>query len=130
MDRLSGKVAIITGAAGGQGEAEARLFAAEGARVVITDIQDRGAEVAAELGDVAVFLRHDVSDETAWTHVLTETLRRFGKVDVLVNNTGMFNPKPMMETTAAEIEAHFKVNQLGVFLGMQAVAAPMTAAKA
>jgi short-subunit dehydrogenase involved in D-alanine esterification of teichoic acids len=81
MGRLSGKVAIITGAAGGQGEAEARLFVAEGARVAMTDIQERGKQVAAELGDAALFLHHDVSDSAAWTRVVSETLRRFGKLD-------------------------------------------------
>ncbi len=128
MDRLSGKVAIITGAAGGQGEAEARLFVAQGARVVITDIQDQVEQVAADLGEGAVFLKHDVSDSAAWAQVIAETLRRFGKVDALVNNAAMFNPKPLVETSAAEMEQHFRINQLGVFLGMQAVIEPMKAA--
>ena len=98
MGRLSGKVAIITGAAGGQGEAEARLFVAEGARVAITAIQERGKQVAAELGDAAFFLHHDVSDNAAWTRVVSETLRRFGKLDALVNNAAMFNPKTLVDT--------------------------------
>ena len=98
VGRLSGKVAIITGAAGGQGEAEARLFVAEGARVAITDIQERGQQVAAELGDAALFLHHDVSDSAAWTRVVSETLRRFGKLDARVNNAAMFNPKTLVDT--------------------------------
>jgi 3alpha(or 20beta)-hydroxysteroid dehydrogenase len=130
MGRLSGKVAIITGAAGGQGEAEARLFVAEGAQVMITDVQDQVEQVAADLGEAAVFLKHDVADAGAWAQVVAETLRRFGKVDGLVNNAAIFNPKPLIETTAAELEQHFRVNQLGVFLGMQAVIAPMQAAGA
>jgi 3alpha(or 20beta)-hydroxysteroid dehydrogenase len=130
MGRLSGKVAIITGAAGGQGEAEARLFVAEGAQVMITDVQDQVEQVAADLGDAAAFLKHDVADAAAWAEVVAETLRRFGKVDGLVNNAAIFNPKPLIETTAAELEQHFRVNQLGVFLGMQAVIAPMQAAGA
>jgi 3alpha(or 20beta)-hydroxysteroid dehydrogenase len=129
MERLSGKVAIITGAAGGQGEAEARLFVAEGARVAITDIQERGKQVAAELGDAALFLHHDVSDSAAWTRVVSETLRRFGKLDALVNNAAMFNPKTLVDTSAAELEQHFRVNQLGVFLGMKAVIEPLQATK-
>lgn len=128
MGRLSGKVAIITGAAGGQGEAEARLFVAEGAQVMITDVQDQVEQVAADLGEAAAFLKHDVADAAAWALVVAETLRRFGKVDGLVNNAAIFNPKPLIETSAAELEQHFRVNQLGVFLGMQAVIAPMQAA--
>ena len=128
MGRLNGKVAIITGAAGGQGEAEARLFVAEGAQVAITDIQDQGEQVAADLGEAAFFLKHDVSDSEGWAQVVAETLRRFGKVDALVNNAAMFNPKPLIDTSAAEMEQHFRVNQLGVFLGMQAVIETMKAA--
>jgi 3alpha(or 20beta)-hydroxysteroid dehydrogenase len=130
MGRLSGKVAIITGAAGGQGEAEARLFVAEGAQVMITDVQDQVEQVAADLGEAAVFLKHDVADAGAWAQVVVETLRRFGKLDGLVNNAAIFNPKPLIDTTAEELEQHFRVNQLGVFLGMQAVIAPMQAAGA
>jgi 3alpha(or 20beta)-hydroxysteroid dehydrogenase len=125
MGRLSGKVAIITGAAGGQGEAEARLFVAEGARVVITDVQEQGQQVAEDLGDAAIFLRHDVSDQAAWEHVVSETLRRFGRLDVLVNNAAIFRPQPLLATTPDEFEAHFRVNQLGIFFGMRAVVEPM-----
>jgi 3alpha(or 20beta)-hydroxysteroid dehydrogenase len=128
MGRLSGKVAIITGAAGGQGEAEARLFVAEGAQVMITDVQDQVEQVAAELGEAAAFFKHDVADAGVWVQVVAETLQRFGKVDGLVNNAAIFNPQPLIETSAAELEQHFRVNQLGVFLGMQAVIPPMLAA--
>lgn len=128
MLRLTGKVAIITGAAGGQGEAEARLFVAEGAQVMLTDILDKGEAVASELGDAAFFMRHDVADVAAWEKIVAETIRRFGMVDVLVNNAAMFNPKPFAETSAAELEQHFRVNQLGVFLGMQAVLKSMSEA--
>ena len=129
MPRLDGKVAIITGAAGGQGEAEARLFVAEGARVVLTDIQEKGSEVADQLGANAIFLAHDVSNASAWAMVVAETLKRFEKIDVLVNNAGIFRPKPLLETTASDMEDHFRVNQLGVFFGMQAVLKPMLQAK-
>jgi 3alpha(or 20beta)-hydroxysteroid dehydrogenase len=128
VGRLSGKVAIITGAAGGQGEAEARLFAAQGAKVVITDIQSHVEQVAAELGDDAFFLQQDVGDSQAWAKVVAETLRRFGRIDALVNNAAIFDPKPLIDTSAAEMEQHFRVNQLGVFLGMKAVIEPMKAA--
>ena len=99
------------------------------ARVAITDIQERGKQVAAELGDAAFFLHHDVSDSAAWTRVVSETLRRFGKLDALVNNAAMFNPKTLLDTSAAELEQHFLVNQLGVFLGMKAVIEPLQATK-
>jgi 3alpha(or 20beta)-hydroxysteroid dehydrogenase len=127
VGRLSGKVAIITGAADGQGEAEAKLFVAQGAKVAITDIQASGQQVAAELGDSAFFMRQDVGDSGAWTEVVAETLRRFGKVDALVNNAAMFNPKSLVDTSAEEMEQHFRINQLGVFLGMKSVIEPMRA---
>jgi NAD(P)-dependent dehydrogenase (short-subunit alcohol dehydrogenase family) len=66
MGRLDGKIAIITGAASGLGEAQARLFVAEGAKVVMTDIQESGGSIAAELGNSAIFLRHDISDQARW----------------------------------------------------------------
>ncbi|MFA6117588.1 MAG: glucose 1-dehydrogenase [Sphingomonas sp.] len=128
MDRLAGKVAIITGAAGGQGEAEARLFAAEGACVVLTDVQDKGEGVARDIGGNVVFLKHDVSSEADWARVVAVTLERFGRIDILVNNAAMYDPKPMMETSLASFQQHFAVNAAGAMLGMQAVFAPMQAA--
>ncbi|HMN53313.1 MAG TPA: SDR family NAD(P)-dependent oxidoreductase, partial [Sphingopyxis sp.] len=92
MGRLTGKVAIITGAAGGQGEAAARLFAAEGAKVVITDVQDKVAKVAADIGDAAVSMLQDVSDEAQWREVITLALDRFGRIDSLVNNAALYDP--------------------------------------
>lgn len=127
MSSLEGKVAIITGAASGMGAAEARLFADRGAKVVVADIQD-GAAVASAIGSAAIFLDHDVADEAAWAGLVEKTLRAFGRLDILVNNAAMFRPKPLAETTAAEFEAHFQVNQLGVLLGMKAVLEPMTRA--
>jgi 3alpha(or 20beta)-hydroxysteroid dehydrogenase len=125
MARLEGKVAIITGAASGQGAAEARLFVAEGARVVIADIQEAGAQVAAELGEAAFFVMHDVADQGSWERVVSETLGRFGRLDILINNAAMFDPRPLMQTEPAELDRHYRVNQLGVFLGMRAVVEPM-----
>lgn len=127
MGRLQGKVAIITGAASGQGEAEARLFAAEGAKVVLTDIQE-GGQVAAGIGEAAFFIRHDVSSAEGWATVVRETLERFGRLDILVNNAATYDPRPLLETSAEDLERHFRVNTLGAMLGMQAVAEPMLAA--
>jgi len=119
MGRLAGKVAIITGAASGIGEAGARLFVAEGAKVVMTDIQD-GAHIAAELGDSAIFRKHDVTDEAGWAEIVDAALSQFGRLDVLVNNAAIRDVKPMMETTIAEMERSFRINTLGPMLGMKA----------
>ena len=121
MGRLNGKIAIITGAASGLGEAQARLFVAEGAKVVLTDIQESGAGIAAELGNSAVFLRHDISDEARWREVVAAALATHRRLDVLVNNAAINYSKPIMETTAADLERSFHVNALGMMLGMQAV---------
>ena len=104
MPRLTGKVAIITGAASGIGKAGARLFVAEGAKVVMTDVQD-GASIAAELGASAIFRKHDVTDEAGWAAVVKLALSHFGRLDVLVNSAAIRDvAKPMMETTVAEVE--------------------------
>src|SRR5271170_5853088 len=89
--RLDGKVAIITGAAGGIGAAAARAFAAEGAALLLTDANADGAvALAAELGDRASGRGHDVTDETAWAAVAADALHAHGRIDVLVNNAGVF----------------------------------------
>jgi len=121
MRRLEGKTAIITGAAGGIGAATARLFVTEGANVVLTDLQESGASIAKDLGDSAVFLTHDVSDKAAWTRVVETALSRFGRLDVLVNNAGFYNAKPMLESSPADLERSFQINALGAIYGMQAV---------
>jgi NAD(P)-dependent dehydrogenase (short-subunit alcohol dehydrogenase family) len=88
MGILDGKVAIVTGAARGQGEAEARLFVAEGARVMLTDVLPEGAAVAGALGDLAAFSSHDVGSSADWARVVDATTKRFGRLDILVNNAG------------------------------------------
>src|SRR5690242_20125529 len=102
MDRLVGKVAIVTGAAKGLGEADARLFAAEGARVILTDVDEAaGARVAAEIGSAAQFIRQDVRDEDGWRELIAAVMARYGRLDVLVNNAGVVEPGTI-ETTTAE----------------------------
>ena len=127
MPRLTGKVAIITGAASGIGKAGARLFVAEGAKVVMTDVQD-GVSIAAELGNAAIFRKHDVTDEAGWAAVVKAALSHFGRLDVLVNCAAIRDfAKPMMETSVAEVERSFRVNTLGPMLGMKAAFAALKA---
>jgi 3alpha(or 20beta)-hydroxysteroid dehydrogenase len=126
MDRLKDKIAIVTGAGSGQGAAEARLFAAEGAQVVLTDLNAEGGEVVAgEIGAKALFIPHDISDEDGWRKVVGTVLDRFGRIDVLVNNAGVYRQKTFQETDRALLDFHYNVNVLGTFLGMQAVYPPM-----
>lgn len=128
MGRLDGKVAIVTGGARGQGAAEVRLFAAEGASVVCTDVLvDEGQALAAELGDNVVFARHDVSREEEWDATVSLAVERFGGLHVLVNNAGIAHTGTITEHTVADYERVVAVNQLGVFLGIRSAIAPMTA---
>ncbi|NQZ98469.1 MAG: SDR family NAD(P)-dependent oxidoreductase, partial [Myxococcales bacterium] len=120
--KLDGKVVLITGAARGQGEAEARLFVAEGAKVVLGDVLDaEGKAVAESLGDAAEYVHHDVSDPESWEAFAETAARRYGRVDALVNNAGIMVYKPMEEMTLEEYRQVIDVNQVGCFLGMKAV---------
>jgi 3alpha(or 20beta)-hydroxysteroid dehydrogenase len=130
MGRLAGKVIMITGAARGQGAAQARRFAAEGASVVLGDVlDDAGAAVAAEIGDAAAYVRLDVRSETDWAAAVAYATDRHGRLDGLVNNAGIVLYKTLERTTADEYRDLVSVNQLGVFLGMRAVVAPLRAAR-
>ena len=121
MARLDGKVALISGAARGQGEAEARLFVAEGARVVLGDVLDEtGEKVAASLGDAALYQSLDVTREADWQTAVERAQSAFGRLDVLVNNAGIVTPPaPLEETPLEAFERVLRVNQIGVFLGMK-----------
>ncbi len=126
MARLAGKVALITGGARGQGAAEAALFAAEGARVFITDVlDDEGAATAAACG--GRYRRHDVTDETGWQETVDWVVAEAGRLDVLVNNAGIFRVVPMRETTVDLWHRIMDVNALGVFIGMRTAAPAMIA---
>jgi 3alpha(or 20beta)-hydroxysteroid dehydrogenase len=121
MNRLTGKIVLISGGARGQGAAEARLFVAEGAKVVIGDVlETEGQRLAAELGDAAVFVRQDVTREDDWAKAV-DAAAGLGGLHGLVNNAGIYQPKTLMETDVALFERHMRVNQLGCFLGMKAV---------
>src|SRR6266568_7167147 len=123
MQRFAGKVALITGAARGQGEAEARLLVEEGARVVMGDILDERGQLAAEqLGDAAHYLHLDVTSEADWDHAISEVSDRWGRLDVLVNNAGIATANvPLADLSLDEYRRSIEINQIGVFLGMRAV---------
>src|SRR4051794_33374119 len=126
MGRLDGKVAIVTGGARGQGGAEAALFRAEGAEVVITDVlADAGQAHADAVG--ATFVAHDVRSEEEWAEVVRHTTERHGRLDVLVNNAGIFRRGKLLDTSLDDYRHMIEVNQVGVFLGMKAVAPAMVA---
>ncbi|MEE3328883.1 MAG: SDR family oxidoreductase [Myxococcota bacterium] len=128
MGRLSTKVALITGAARGTGAVMAKLFAEEGARVVIADIQeDEGQALARELGDPATFVRLDVRLEEDWRAATQTTQKHFGGLDILVNNAAVLQISALDQTTREDFVRLVEVNQLGPFLGTQAVLEPMKA---
>jgi 3alpha(or 20beta)-hydroxysteroid dehydrogenase len=128
MNRLDDKVAIITGGARGQGAAEAELFVQAGAQVVITDVLDAEGEATADrLGAACEFMHHDVVSEDGWAHVVDSVIERYGRVDVLVNNAGIFRAVGLVETTLSMWQQMCDVNQTGVFLGMRTVAPHMQA---
>jgi 3alpha(or 20beta)-hydroxysteroid dehydrogenase len=129
MGRLDGKVALVTGGARGQGAAEVRLFAAQGAKVVAADVRvDAGEALATELGDAVVFVRHDVADEGSWEGAIGAAVERFGGLHVLVNNAGIGHTATIAKHTLADYERIIGVNQTGVFLGIRSVIEPMKAA--
>ncbi|MGH3739396.1 MAG: glucose 1-dehydrogenase [Micromonosporaceae bacterium] len=127
--RLSGKVALITGAARGQGAAAARRYVAEGARVMVADVLDEpGKELADELGEAARYRHLDVSSESDWADAIAELLQAYGRLDVLVNNAGVLTLSPITQTSLEEYERVIRVNQFGTFLGIRSAVAPMTEA--
>lgn len=127
--RLEGKVALITGAASGQGAAEAVRFVAEGARVAVTDVDEAGARaVATRLGDATFAHRLDVTDPDEWERALAATVERFGRLEVLVNNAGIGLMGALDELSLDDHHRLVDVNLHGVFLGMRAVKPLLAAA--
>jgi 3alpha(or 20beta)-hydroxysteroid dehydrogenase len=123
MPRLEGKIAIITGAGRGMGASHARVFAREGAKLLLTDLNEAaGAAIAAEIGSQAIFVAQDVTRPADWANVVTKAVETFGTIDILVNNAGILGP---MASTAelddAGYDAVCAVNQHSVFYGMRAV---------
>ncbi len=129
MGMLDGKVAIVTGAARGTGEATARLFVQEGARVLLADILDEpGESVAKELGDAARYVHLDVTSEGEWRKAVQAATRSFGALNVLVNNAGILLIAAIEDTQLDEFERVVRVNQTGTFLGIKSVIPAMKAA--
>ena len=130
MGRLDGKVALISGAARGQGEAEAVRFVGEGAKVVCGDVlDDLGAKVVADLGADAAYCHLDVTQQAEWDQAVRTTLDRFGRLDVLVNNAGILRLGSLEDMSLDEYMQIVNVNQVGCFLGMKAVIPTMKAAR-
>lgn len=127
--RLDGKVAVITGAAQGMGESHATRFVAEGARVVLTDVQsDAVRDVAARHGDAAVSVSHDVSDPASWDRVVRVAQERFGGADILVNNAGRTGPVAgFLDLDAEDYLRTIAVDQHAMFFGIRAIAPAMIA---
>lgn len=118
MNRLADKVAIITGAAQGMGAATARLFAAEGAKVVLCDvIEDKGQALAAEIGDAAIFQKLDVRSDGEWEAAVAAAIQHFGKLDILVNNAAVVHFSPIEAMPAEDIERVLAINVMGTMLG-------------
>lgn len=118
MGRVSGKVALVTGGASGLGRATAIMLAKEGAKVAVTDINEAGGRaVAAEIGDGAIFLRHDVTSESEWQSVLAAAVGAFGKLNILVNSAGIGMSKSVEELTFEEWRRVHSIDLDSVFLG-------------
>ncbi|MBO6766893.1 MAG: glucose 1-dehydrogenase [Erythrobacter sp.] len=129
--RLSGKAALISGGASGLGEAQAMLFAREGASVLIGDLQtDKGDAVVESIkgeGGDAAFVHLDVTAMNSWTAAVGEAVSRFGKLTTLVNNAGIFHPGGIVEETKEGWDRMIAINQTGVFLGMKAASEALLA---
>lgn len=126
MKRLSGKSALITGAARGIGLAFARAYVAEGARVAIADINiDRARESAAEIGEAAIAVEMDVTSQVSIDRAVSETVEAFGQIDILINNAALFTAAPLVEIERADYARVFDINVGGTLFTMQAVARHM-----
>lgn len=126
--RLEGKVAIITGAAQGMGEATARLFVKEGARVALGDVQtDKGREVARDLKRKAFYRNLDVTKEKSWLSMVETVMKRWGRIDILVNNAGLVHFTPIEMFNPDDFDRILGVNTKGPLLGIKTVVPHMKA---
>ena len=128
--KLDNEVALVTGGARGMGETHSRALLAEGAKVVIADILDsEGTALAAELGENAIFVHLDVTQEESWADAIAAAEKAFGTVTVLVNNAGIGEGAPLEQYTLEMWNRIIAINQTGVFLGLRAVVAGMKKAR-
>ena len=127
MERLAGKVAIVTGGARGQGEATARLFAAEGARVAVVDLLDSGQGVADSIGPAASFHKFDITDEAGWQGLKADLLARYGRIDVLVNNAAGICVADLLSLKKEDFQRLLNINVIGAWLGMKVAGEQMVA---
>lgn len=128
MGRVAGKVCIVTGAASGMGKADAERLVAEGAAVVLTDLNEKdGQAVADALGEKALFIRHNVTSEEDWKTVVDTTVEKFGRLDVLVNNAGMMTVGSVVDCSLEDYRKVNAVNSEGVFLGCKVAIPAMEA---
>lgn len=124
--KLEGKIAVITGGARGQGEATARVFAAEGAKVVIADmLEAEGRAVAESLGGSAMSFKLDVSDEAQWSVLDAAVQEKWGGADILINNAGIVHPAPIMELAKSDFEHVLQINLIGAWLGIKTLSRGM-----
>lgn len=131
MARLEGKVAIITGAAQGMGAAHAKKFVEEGAKVILTDLnEEKGLAFAKELGENAVFVKQNVASEDDWKNVVAKAEEAFGPVNVLVNNAGITMAKKIVDMSVEDYRKVVEINQVSVFLGIKTVIESMNKAGA
>lgn len=130
MGKLQDKVVVITGGAQGMGKLHVKKAIAEGAKVVITDINDElGQKTANSLGDDVLFIKHDVSKETDWNHVIQEVMNKWNRIDVLVNNAGITYNKTIDQISLEDYMKIVNINQVSVFLGIKTVSKIMKSQK-
>jgi cyclopentanol dehydrogenase len=129
MGRVQGKVCLVTGGAAGMGREHVLLLAEEGGRIVLTDLNEEAGQATAAdvkaMGGEAIFIKHDVASENDWKMVIKTAVDSFGKIDVLVNNAGVFVVKTIQETTAVDWDFVNNVNTKGLFFGVKHVLAAM-----
>lgn len=130
MARVQDKIILVTGSAQGMGETHARCLIQEGAKVVLTDLnEEKGQALATELGENALFIKHDVTSESDWQRVIATSEEHFGAINVLVNNAGITMSKSILDMSLGEYRRIIEINQVSIFLGMKAVIPAMKVAQ-